>query len=294
VPSVEAVPASLDAILPLREEYRRAMGCQIVHDSYHERGFTDSYLLKVDREVVGYASVAGDPDPPRETVKELYVAPSHRGSSPKLFQALLVAACPRRIEAQTNDPFLRVPLFDSATSLRTDRVLFEDGGPTALEPPGVELRRIAQDEKRRVFEHTLVPVGDWALDRDGEVVASGGLLFHYNPPYGDIHMEVAAAHGDGAPEFIAAQGEGRDLRHFRGWARLHPAVNFFGGTHVVRAWLRWRWQFQDLRTRERTATSRLTRACSSTAVDARCSWAGRWSGRTMSPTRRRATPSSSS
>lgn len=193
-PKHEVTRSSVEAILPMREEYRRAMVCQIVHDSYHERGFTDSYLLKIDGEVVGYASVAGDPHPPREIVKELYVTASHRASLPHLFKALVGAARPRWIEAQTNDPFLRVPLFDCATSLRADRILFDDGRTTALEPPGVELRRIAQDEKQRVFEHTLVPVGDWALDRDGEVVASGGLLFHYNPPYGDIHMEVAAAY----------------------------------------------------------------------------------------------------
>ena len=27
--------------------------------------------------------------------------------------------------------------------------------------------------------------------RDGETVATGGVLFHYNAPYGDIYMEVA-------------------------------------------------------------------------------------------------------
>jgi GNAT superfamily N-acetyltransferase len=188
----EVTLTSVDAILPMREQYRRAMGCQVVHDSYHERGFTDSYLLKLDGDAVGYASIAGDPQPPREIVKELYVAPAHRSELPRLFRALLAAARPRWIEAQTNDPFLRVPLFDCATSLRADRILFDDGRSTALEPPGVELRRIAEDEKPRVFEHKLVPVGDWVLDHDGEVVASGGLLFHYNPPYGDIHMEVAA------------------------------------------------------------------------------------------------------
>ena len=26
---------------------------------------------------------------------------------------------------------------------------------------------------------------------DGDVVATGGLMFHYNPPYSDIYMEVA-------------------------------------------------------------------------------------------------------
>ena len=30
-------PARLDAILALREEYRREMNCQIVHDSWHAR-----------------------------------------------------------------------------------------------------------------------------------------------------------------------------------------------------------------------------------------------------------------
>ena len=192
-PELEVVPAAVQDILPMREDYRAAMGCQIVHDSYHERGFTDSYLLKVGGEVVGYASVAGDPHPPREVVKELYVAPAHRAASSDLFRAVLAAARPRWIEAQTNDPFLRVPLFDYAESLRANRILFEDGRTTtAPAPPGVELRRISEDEKRAVFAHTLVPVGDWVLDLKGETVATGGLLFHYNPPYGDIHMEVAA------------------------------------------------------------------------------------------------------
>ena len=190
-PELEVIATSVEAILAMREEYRRAMGCQIVHDSYHERGFTDSYLLKVDGEVAGYAAVAGDPHPPREIVKELYVAPAHRARLPRLFGALIAAVRPRWIEAQTNDPFLRVPLFDCATSFGADRILFADGETTALAPPGVELRRIPEDEKRQVFEHTLVPVGDWVLDLEGRTVATGGLLFHYNPPYGDIHMEVA-------------------------------------------------------------------------------------------------------
>jgi GNAT superfamily N-acetyltransferase len=34
-------------------------------------------------------------------------------------------------------------------------------------------------------------VGDWAVESNGEIVATGGALYHYNPPYGDIYMEVA-------------------------------------------------------------------------------------------------------
>jgi GNAT superfamily N-acetyltransferase len=223
-PGLEVVPTAVEAILSMREEYRAAMGCQVVHGSYHERGFTDSYLLKIGGEVVGYASVAGDPHPPREIVKELYVGPAHRWALPHLFRALVDTASPRWIEAQTNDPYLRVELFDRATSLRADRVLFEDGRTTSLPPPGVELRRIAEEEKQHVFAHTLVPVGDWALDLDGETVATGGLLFHYNPPYGDIHMEVAApCRGRGYGAFLVQ--ELKRICYEIGHSRLRAATS---------------------------------------------------------------------
>jgi GNAT superfamily N-acetyltransferase len=29
------------------------------------------------------------------------------------------------------------------------------------------------------------------LDADGVVAATGGILYHYNRPYGDVYMEVA-------------------------------------------------------------------------------------------------------
>src|SRR4029079_6739503 len=43
-----------------------------------------------------------------------------------------------------------------------------------------------------IFTHTDEPVGDWAIECDGVIAATGEVLFHYNPPYGDIYMEVAA------------------------------------------------------------------------------------------------------
>ena len=42
---LSATPVDVDAIVTLRAEYRREMACQIVHDSWHRRGFTQSYLL---------------------------------------------------------------------------------------------------------------------------------------------------------------------------------------------------------------------------------------------------------
>ena len=168
------------------------MDCQIVHDSYHSRGFTDSYLVKVRGKVVGYGSVAGDPDPPRETVKEFYVVPAHRAAALFLFRALLSKVRPRWIEAQTNDPFLLLPLFECGTALESNRILFAEGLTTEHANPGVVFRQITETDRPSMFAHTVEPVGDWVLESSGEVVATGGLMFHYNPPYADIYMEVAS------------------------------------------------------------------------------------------------------
>ena len=32
---------------------------------------------------------------------------------------------------------------------------------------------------------------EWQLELDGETVAKGGILFHYNRPYGDVYMDTA-------------------------------------------------------------------------------------------------------
>ena len=31
------------------------------------------------------------------------------------------------------------------------------------------------------------------MEADGAIMAAGGFLCHYNPPYGDVYMEVAEA-----------------------------------------------------------------------------------------------------
>lgn len=182
----------LDTILALRQEYRREMNCQIVHDSYHARGFTNSYLLRIEGRTVGYGSVAGNPHGPRETIKEFYVLPAFRREAVPLFRELAKVAGARWIEAQTNDHLLLLMLFDCATDLTTETILFADGSTTDLALTGLTLRPVTERDRRSMFPHTREPVGDWGLEADGRIVATGGLMFHYNPPYGDIYMEVAA------------------------------------------------------------------------------------------------------
>jgi GNAT superfamily N-acetyltransferase len=189
LPDIRAV--RLDAILALREQYRHEMNCQIVHDSWHARGFTQSYLFNAAEHVVGYGAVGGSQRQPKTTVKEFFVLPQYREIALPLFRRFVAVSGARTIEAQTNDALLSAMLNECATDLTSDTILFSDAVATHLEPPDVKLRPITMIDRMRMFRHTVEPVGDWGLELDARIVATGGLFFHYNPPYGDIYMEVA-------------------------------------------------------------------------------------------------------
>ncbi len=67
----------------------------------------------------------------------------------------------------------------SAHNITSEKIVFEDKLTTAHSLDGVLFRRREEAD------------GDWALEVDGSVAATGGILYHYNRPYGDIYMEVA-------------------------------------------------------------------------------------------------------
>ena len=194
LPHIDVDRVPLDDILGLRDQYRRAMNCQIVHDSFHARGFTDSYLLRLDGKVAGYGSVAGEPGGVRDIIKEFYVLPAYLGAALPLFRRLIAAAKPRWIEAQTNDFLLTLLLFDCAREVASEKILFADARTTSRRHPDAILRSLTDADRAQIFPHLSEPIGKWGLEAGNEIIASGGLMFHYNPPYADIHMEVAAAH----------------------------------------------------------------------------------------------------
>ena len=192
---ITAREVPLVAILPLRESYRHAMACQIVHDSWHARGFTRSYLLvESDGTSIGYAAVGGPPREPRDIVKELYLVPARRGRALAGLEAVVATSGARRIEAQTNDPFLFPLLEAHGREPVSETLLFADGGPTSHVAPETAFRPLGTAEHARVFPHTHEPIGEWALERGGEIVATGGYALHYNPPYADLYLEVARAY----------------------------------------------------------------------------------------------------
>src|SRR5262245_39802336 len=187
-----AKATTVEQIVPWRDLYRQEMNCQIIHDSLHLRkGWTQPYLLTLDGVAAGYGSLAvGGPWKGQPAVFEFYVAPPYRARLFDLFLALWAACKAERIETQSNDPFLTGMLHAFAENVASESILFHDEITTVLPANGAVFRRATAEDQPRMFPHHVEPVGDWVLEAEGVIAATGGILFHYNRPYGDIYMEV--------------------------------------------------------------------------------------------------------
>jgi GNAT superfamily N-acetyltransferase len=187
-----ATPTTAEAILPLRVRYRSEMNCQIVHDSLHRRaGWTATYELRVDDAVAGFGSMAmGGPWEGKPTIFEFYVLPACRARAFDLFDVLLDVSGARLMEIQSNDALLSVMLHTYARDICSEKIVFQDGVTTALPANGATLQQVTGDDETRAAIAQRQGGGEWRLQVGGAAVATGGILFHYNQPYGDIYMEV--------------------------------------------------------------------------------------------------------
>src|SRR5437667_865309 len=121
--TIEVSRVEVDAITPLRELHRQAMSCQIMHDSFPRRGFSDAYLIRVEGRVAGYGLVANRHWP--ETVHEFYPLPDYRAAAPPMFRQLLEVSQATQILAQTNDRLMLLMLYDCAGNITSNTILFE-------------------------------------------------------------------------------------------------------------------------------------------------------------------------
>ena len=180
--------ATLTDILPLRALYLQEMNCQIRYDACHARGWTDSYLLMRDEAAIGYGSIKGQQRADRDTIFELYVAPAFRAHSRDFFAPLAAASKAAYVECQSNDRLLTPLLYEFATGIKSDTVLFEEHVATSHAVPGASVRLRRKGDV--VFEHHVEPVGEYVLELAGDIVATAGFMLHYNPPFADLYMEV--------------------------------------------------------------------------------------------------------
>ncbi len=174
----------------LRARYRREMDCQIIRDAHHRRGFTTLFRITVGRQIAGYGAV-GIARHNRGVLQEFYLLPRYRPRALHLFPRLLSTAGAHHISCQSNDALLTLMLYDCARTIRVENHLFGDSATTRLRVPGARFRPARPTDAKNIFPHRSEPIGPWVVEWRGAIVATGGILTHYNPPYGDLHMEVA-------------------------------------------------------------------------------------------------------
>lgn len=189
----EAVPCSPQAVLALRERVRGEMRCQIIHYQIHARaGWTEMFALHTDGALAGFGTKAvGGPWRERPTIIEFFVSPEQRGHVFRLFEALLAQTGVRHIETQSNGTLLAHMLHAWSGDVVSESILFEDKLTTDLPANGAILRQVTPDAEIHAAIEGRRGGGDWQLVVDNTVVGQGGILFHYNRPYGDLHMEIA-------------------------------------------------------------------------------------------------------
>jgi GNAT superfamily N-acetyltransferase len=186
---------TVEEILPWRDLRRQELNCQIVCDSLDSRkGWTQPYFLLVNEAIAGYGSVAiGGPWVGKPTVIAFYVLPQFRSRVFDLFSELLVASSAMQIESQTNDTLLSVMLHVYAEEFQIEAILFHDKLLTTHSLPGATLRPKESGDADQILAQQLDPEAEWVVVVDSTIAATGGILFHYNRPYGDIYMGVAEA-----------------------------------------------------------------------------------------------------
>ncbi len=181
---------NLQDILPLRTLFLQENNFQIRYNACHERRWTDSYVFKINGACAGYGSVKGMEDlSKRDAIFEFYLMPEWRNSASGIFEKLIRISRATIIECQTNDFLLSSMLFEFAHHISSDVLLFKDGRVTFLEIPGAIFRKRAFDDT--LFNHKdRENDSDYVLEINGEIVATGGFLLHYNIPFADLYMEV--------------------------------------------------------------------------------------------------------
>jgi GNAT superfamily N-acetyltransferase len=192
--SLRVNKSSLEEILGLRNLFLQENNFQIRYNACHERDWTHSYVVVHNNEIIGYGSVKGNANiGDRDTIFEFYLIPAFRNLSFIAFPLLLQSSNATYIECQSNDFLMTSMLYHHGQDINASAILFADEFISALEPNKVLFRKRNENDDA-VFGDPSEPAGDFVLELDKEVVASGGFLLHYNLPFADIYMEVKEDH----------------------------------------------------------------------------------------------------
>jgi RimJ/RimL family protein N-acetyltransferase len=171
----------------LRKKFLAEIDNQFTYDKCHLFGWADTWLFTIGGSIAGYGGVWGKEErQARDSIMEFYLEPEFRKDAHAIFEGFAAVCAATWIECQSNDPFLSEMLFEFATEISAEAILFEEDFTSSISIEGAELVSTGPSDNR--FDHPHV------LKYNGEVVGSGGLLFNYNFPYADIYYGIDEAY----------------------------------------------------------------------------------------------------
>lgn len=180
---------SYKEIKSVREFFLKENNFQIRYHCCHERNWSDTYIYKIDGNIIGYASIKGKEKlEQRDTIFEFYILPDYRNHISIFIDDLIKIAKPIYIESQTNEKLLTNLLYQKTKSIISDVILFEDDKATNLFVEGANFRKRKQNEN--VFGLSESDIGTYVIEKSNRVIATGDFLLHYNHPFADLFMEV--------------------------------------------------------------------------------------------------------
>ena len=94
------------------------------------------------------------------------------------------------MEIQSNDALRAVMLHTYARDVCSEAIVFRDGFTTTLPANGAVLQPLTSDDEVRAAIAERQGGPEFLLQVDGKPAGKGGILFHYNPPYGDVYMDI--------------------------------------------------------------------------------------------------------
>lgn len=176
----------LTEIQELRNLFLAETSFQFVYNKCHGAGWADTYLFRMNGSPIGYGSVWGKTNrTDRDAVFEFYLLKPFRKLADKIFPKFIEVSEATFINCQSNDIFLTKILFERATNIQAEAILFEDCFQTELKIPNTFLRK---------NESQSDDDPEYILEQNGQIVAHGGHVWNYNFPYIDIYYEVNEEH----------------------------------------------------------------------------------------------------
>lgn len=190
---LSVIRANVEQILPLRRLFLQENNFQIRYNAVHERNWSDSYIIMDNAEEIGYGSVLGKENlKDRDSIFEFYIVPPFRNLAHPAFEQFIHASKATFIACQSNDLLLSSLLFQFGQNINADTVLLGENFESLLHIDNAVFR--TRSDHDIIFEHKAEPVGDYIVEFNNEIVATGGFFLHYNMPFADLYMEVRKDH----------------------------------------------------------------------------------------------------